>query len=51
MIERYLSMVDEFKFITVDANEPIEVQQSFVRQTVSSRLDLNAFARGKAAAS
>ncbi len=51
MIERYLSMVDEFKFITVDANQPIEVQQSFVRQTVSSQLDLNAFARSKAAAS
>jgi dTMP kinase len=51
MLERYLGMTDEFKFIVVDANQPIEVQQSFVRQTVASRLDLGAFTRGEAQAS
>jgi thymidylate kinase len=51
MLERYLSMTDEFRFITVDANQPIETQQSFVRQTVTERLDLNAFVRSKAEAS
>ncbi len=51
MLERYLSMTDEFKFITIDANQPIEVQQSSVRQTVASRLDLAAFSRSKAAVS
>jgi dTMP kinase len=51
MLERYLGMVDEFKFIVVDANQPIELQQSFVRQTVASRLDLGAFTRGEAQAS
>ncbi len=45
MLERYLSMKDEFGFIMVDANQPIETQQSFVRETVASKLDLPAFAR------
>ena len=47
MLQSYLGMKDEFRFITVDANEPIETQQSFVRETVASRLDLGAFARTK----
>jgi dTMP kinase len=51
MLERYMSMLDEFKFTPVDANQPIEVQQSFVRETVASRLDLGAFTRSKAEAS
>lgn len=51
MLERYLSMTNEFRFITVDANEPIEVQQSFVRETVASRLDLAAFTRSRVQAS
>lgn len=45
MLQRYLAMTDEFKFITVDANQPIEVQQSFVRDIVATRLDLTKFAR------
>jgi dTMP kinase len=51
MLDRYLGMTKEFRFVTVDANQPIETQQSFVRETVASRLDLAAFARGKAQAS
>ena len=51
MLQRYLSMADEFKFILVDANQPIEVQQSFVRETVATRLNLATFGRGKAQAS
>jgi dTMP kinase len=51
MLERYLSMAEEFRFITVDANEPIETQQSFVRQRVAAQLDLPTFARGKEEAS
>lgn len=45
MLERYLAMTEEFKFITVDANQPIEVQQSFVRDIVATRLDLSQFTR------
>ena len=33
----------KFRFITVDANVPIETQQSFVRQTVAARLNLPSF--------
>ena len=39
-----MNLEDEFNFITVDANVPIETQQSFVRQTVSERLELPTFA-------
>ena len=51
MLERYLSMADEFRFNLVDANQPIEVQQSLVRQKVASQLNLATFARNKAEAS
>ena len=51
MLEKYLSLTDEFRFVTVDANQPIEVQQTLVRETVASRIDLNSFARDPFAAS
>lgn len=51
MLERYLNMVEEFRFIVVNANQPIETQQSMVRETVASRLELAAFARSKVRAS
>ena len=51
MLERYMSMAGEFRFITVDANQPIETQQSFVRETVASRLDLPRFTRSRERAS
>jgi dTMP kinase len=51
MLERYMNLEDEFHFITVDANVPIETQQSFVRQTVAARLNLSAFARTQVKAS
>jgi dTMP kinase len=44
MLQRYMNMEDEFRFITVDANVPIETQQSLVRQTVAARLNLPSFA-------
>jgi len=51
MLQRYMNLEDEFRFITVDANVPIETQQSFVRQTVSARLELPTFARNPVRAS
>jgi thymidylate kinase len=51
MLQRYMNLEDEFRFITVDANEPIETQQSFVRQTVAARLNLPTFARNQVKAS
>lgn len=50
MLKKYLGMTDEFNFVTVDANQPIETQQTFVRQTVGARLDLSRFAREGAVA-
>jgi dTMP kinase len=51
MLERYMNLEEEFRFITVDANVPIETQQSFVRQTVAARLNLSTFARTQVKAS
>src|SRR5262245_44376522 len=45
ILERYLSMADEFNFAVVDANQPVEVQQAQVRESVSQRLDLSMFNR------
>ena len=44
LLEQYLAMVPEFRFVTLDANQPIEAQQSVVRQMISSRLKLQDFA-------
>lgn len=38
--EQYLAMVEEFRFVGVDANRPIRVQQEEVRRVVSSLIDL-----------
>ena len=51
MLQRYMNLEDEFRFITVDANVPIETQQSFVRQTVAARVELSTFARNQVKAS
>jgi dTMP kinase len=49
MLEKYMEMAEEFRFIVADANQPIEVQQTFVRDMIRSRLDLDAFAINRAA--
>ncbi|HRY47294.1 MAG TPA: thymidylate kinase [Candidatus Paceibacterota bacterium] len=43
LLEQYLSMSNEFSFLEIDANQPIEAQQSVVRQLVAARIDLSAF--------
>ncbi|MCX8157134.1 MAG: thymidylate kinase [Verrucomicrobiae bacterium] len=48
LLERYLAMSTEFKFTVIDANQPIEAQQSLVRQLVAARIDLKSFARESA---
>jgi len=47
ILEQYLAMSTEFKFLVLDANEPIEAQQAVVRDLIASRLDLPAFAARK----
>ena len=43
ILEQYLAMAPEFKFITLDANQAIESQQSVVREILGSRLKLSDF--------
>src|SRR5829696_8127876 len=44
ILEQYLAMSTEFKFLVIDANQPIEAQQSIVRDLVSSKIDFSQFA-------
>ena len=44
ILEQYLAMAPEFKFITLDANQAIEAQQSVVREILGSRIRLSDFA-------
>lgn len=47
ILEQYLAMSTEFKFLVLDANERIETQQSIVRQLVADRIDLKKFSAAK----
>jgi len=49
LIEQYLAMSTEFGFLVIEADRPVEAQQSVVRQLVSSKLDLSQFAVTKTA--
>jgi dTMP kinase len=49
LIEQYLAMSTEFGFLVIEADRPVEAQQSVVRQLVSSKLDLSQFAVRKVA--
>jgi len=50
LLEQYLAMSTEFHFHVLDANQPIEAQQSLVREIVAARIDLHAFAGTQLAA-
>jgi dTMP kinase len=45
ILEQYLGMSSEFKFLIMDANQRIEHQQSIVRKLVRSKLNLADFKR------
>lgn len=36
-------MSTEFSFLVIDANQPVEAQQSVVRQLVAAKIDLSQF--------
>jgi dTMP kinase len=44
ILEQYLGMSTEFNFSVIDANQPIESQQSLVRELLMARIDLSLFA-------
>lgn len=43
LLEQYLAMSAEFSFLVMDANQPVEAQQSIVRQLVANKIDLKKF--------
>ena len=45
ILEQYMAMSKEFKFVTVEANSNVEKQQIIVRKLVSERIDLKKFKR------
>jgi len=48
LLEQYLAMSTEFNFLVIDADQPVEAQQSIVRQLVSARIDLAQYSLAKA---
>lgn len=45
ILEQYLAMSREFKFVTMDANQNVEAQQKIVRKIVAEKIDLKKFKR------
>ena len=45
ILEQYVAMSGEFKFIVIDANQNVEKQQALVRKLLAERIDLNKFKR------
>ena len=47
MLEQYLAMSTEFKFLVIDANQLVENQQALVRELVAQRINLGNFRRAE----
>lgn len=45
ILEQYIAMSDEFKFVVMDANQNVEKQQCIVRKLVSEKIELRKFRR------
>ena len=45
ILEQYLAMSKEFKFVTMDGNQDVQSQQKIVRKLVSEKIDLKKFRR------
>src|SRR5882724_5721570 len=43
ILEQYLAMSTEFKFLVMDGNHPVEAQQAIVRDLVAAKIDLSKF--------
>lgn len=43
ILDEYLAMSAEFKFLVIDANQPVEVQQGIVRSLIADKIDLARF--------
>lgn len=47
ILEQYLAMSTEFKFLVIDANQLVENQQALVRELVAQRINLGNFRRAE----
>ena len=47
ILEQYLAMSTEFKFLVIDASQPIESQQSIVRDLIAAKLDLGKYGKSQ----
>ena len=45
ILEQYMAMSGEFKFMVMDANQHVEKQQVLVRKLVSEKISLSKFKR------
>jgi dTMP kinase len=45
VLDQYIAMSEEFKFVVMDANQNVEKQQSLVRKLVSEKIELRKFRR------
>ena len=45
ILEQYMAMAPEFKFVVIDANQHVEKQQSYVRKLVGEKINLARFRR------
>ncbi|MGH7978815.1 MAG: hypothetical protein ACREE6_05525, partial [Limisphaerales bacterium] len=45
ILEQYVAMSEEFKFVVMDANQNVEKQQCQVRKLVSEKIELKKFRR------
>jgi dTMP kinase len=45
ILEQYVAMSDEFKFVVMDANQNVEKQQCVVRKLVGEKIELKKFRR------
>jgi len=47
LLEQYLAMSTEFNFHVIDANQPVEAQQSVVRRLVAANIDVSKYVASK----
>jgi dTMP kinase len=45
ILDQYIAMSEEFKFVVMDANQNVEKQQAIVRKMVSDKIDLKRYRR------
>jgi dTMP kinase len=47
LLEQYLAMSTEFGFLVLDANKPVEAQQTIIRQLVTAKIELSRYNQSK----